>query len=84
MGQIENKEEERIMYEMMRGMQDNSLVCGVVGCGVRGKAGLTVCNGCKVQRYCGREHQKKDWKWHKLICAKGLVEPEVEDGDGVE
>ncbi|KAG0646305.1 hypothetical protein D0Z07_8113 [Hyphodiscus hymeniophilus] len=35
-------------------------------------------------RYCGREHQKKDWKHHKLICEKGLIEEERDEGDGDE
>ncbi len=63
------------MISMMRRMQENSLVCGIVSCRVTGPERLTVCNGCKIQRYCGREHQKADWKYHKHICNKGLVEP---------
>jgi MYND finger len=63
------------MIAIMRRMQETTLVCGVANCRVRGLEGLTVCNGCKIQRYCGREHQKADWKYHKHICNKGLVEP---------
>jgi hypothetical protein len=72
-GQVEGMDIE--MLKMMRGMQENHLVCGVVGCGVSGSE-LTVCKACRVQRYCGRDHQKADWKYHKHICDKGLVEPE--------
>jgi hypothetical protein len=63
------------MISMIRGMQETSLVCGATSCRVTGPERLTVCNGCKIQRYCGREHQKADWKYHKNICNKGLVEP---------
>jgi len=52
--------------------QGESLVCGVVEC--RKKKDLVACGSCKIQRYCGPEHQKKDWKYHKHICNKGLVE----------
>lgn len=36
-------------------------------CGVR--AGHT-CGQCYGAWYCGREHQKKDWKEHKPLCRK--------------
>ena len=65
------------MIAGMRQMQATSLVCGFERCGKR--KDLTACATCKIQRYCGREHQKKDWKFHKLICDKGLVEDEWED-----
>ena len=63
------------MITMMRGMQEQSLVCGVSSCRVEGASHLTVCAVCRVQRYCGKEHQKMDWKYHKHICNKGLQEP---------
>jgi len=59
---------------MMRRMQDKTLVCGVSSCRVEGASQLTVCAVCRIQRYCGREHQKLDWKYHKHICNKGLEE----------
>ncbi|PMD41235.1 hypothetical protein L207DRAFT_511150 [Hyaloscypha variabilis F] len=62
------------MVAMMRRMQETGLVCGVTSCRVSGAERLTVCKACKIQRYCGREHQKADWKYHKHICNKGLVE----------
>jgi len=58
----------------MRTLQEESLVCGGRLCGVSGKRDLEACAKCRVQRYCGREHQRADWKWHKRICEKGLVE----------
>jgi hypothetical protein len=27
------------------------------------------CGRCKVVAYCGKEHQKADWKEHKKVCA---------------
>lgn len=66
------------MVAMMRRMQNSSLVCGVTTCRVDGVENLTFCNGCRIQRYCGRDHQKADWKYHKHICNKGLVEPAEE------
>ncbi|KAG9238310.1 hypothetical protein BJ875DRAFT_451250 [Amylocarpus encephaloides] len=63
------------MVTMMRRMQEQSSVCGVRGCGVQGAMETTLCGTCRVQRYCGREHQRADWRYHKHICAKGLVEP---------
>jgi len=58
----------------MRSQQMESIVCGYTSCGKTGKD-LTACSACRLQRYCSPEHQKKDWKYHKHICNKGLVEP---------
>lgn len=65
-----------------REVSARSTVCGYERCGKR--KGLTACASCRVQRYCGREHQKIDWKYHKHICNKGLVEggAEAEAGEG--
>jgi hypothetical protein len=63
------------MIAMMRQMQEQKLVCGVSSCRVQGASQLTVCGVCRIQRYCGKEHQKMDWKYHKHICNKGLEEP---------
>jgi len=41
------------------------LVCKV--CGETEKAKR--CARCKVVAYCGKEHQKADWKVHKKICV---------------
>ena len=29
---------------------------------------LKTCGGCHLVSYCGAEHQKEHWKWHKEIC----------------
>lgn len=75
-GQIEDTEPG--MYRMIRGMQEQSLCCGVASCGVKGLDQLTLCASCRIQRYCGRDHQKADWRYHKHICNKGLQEDTVE------
>ena len=30
---------------------------------------LRVCSRCKVTYYCGKDHQRRDWKTHKNICT---------------
>ena len=62
------------LINQMRSMQAQSLCCGKLGC--RKKEGLIACGKCRIQRYCGQEHQKNDWKFHKKICMKGLIEDE--------
>jgi len=37
-------------------------VCGVT-------INLRQCSKCRQVSYCGKEHQTKDWKTHKKICA---------------
>ncbi|CAG8955169.1 hypothetical protein HYFRA_00007185 [Hymenoscyphus fraxineus] len=69
-GQIEGTDPE--MAEFVREQQQNHLICGVKSC--RKQTGLTACAACKIQRYCGKDHQKADWKYHKHICKKGLAE----------
>jgi hypothetical protein len=36
-------------------------------CGAPGKR----CTGCGKVAYCGKEHQKADWKAHRSVCKKG-------------
>jgi hypothetical protein len=69
-GQIEGMPSDLIAQ--MREMQATSLVCGKMGC--RKQTGLTACAACQIQRYCGKDHQKADWKYHKNICNHGLKE----------
>jgi len=38
-------------------------------CKVCGKTEAKRCMGCKVVAYCGKKHQKADWKVHKGVCA---------------
>lgn len=72
------------MIAMTRGMQEKNLVCGVASCGVTGAKDLTVCSQCRIQRYCGKDHQKLDWRYHKNICKKGLQEPEPATAAGAD
>ncbi|KZW00146.1 hypothetical protein EXIGLDRAFT_830995 [Exidia glandulosa HHB12029] len=41
-------------------------LCNQWGC--KKKKGLTVCSVCKEAKYCSREHQKRDWRFHKVVC----------------
>lgn len=63
------------MVDIMKEQMKEALVCGDPTC--RQREGLVACAGCNIQRYCGKTHQKKDWKYHKQICNKGLVEPDA-------
>jgi len=41
----------------------------VLPCKVCGKAvDTSKCKQCMVVAYCGKEHQREDWKDHKKIC----------------
>lgn len=80
-GQIE--EIDPFYVGMVKAMQKETLVCGVAECRVLEKEGLVACARCTMQRYCGGEHQKKDWKWHKAICTKGLGESVTSGETGV-
>lgn len=37
-------------------------------CGVCGKASAMKCSGCGDVYYCGKQHQKRDWKRHSKHC----------------
>ena len=42
-----------------------------IGCQVCGRTYPSMkCGRCKGVRYCSREHQKSDWKFHKVQCKK--------------
>lgn len=51
-------------------------------CAVCGKPANFSCGGCKLVSYCGKEHQRQDWKGlHKSICQP-LFRLEVNDSWG--
>lgn len=43
-------------------------------CGMCAANATFMCSRCKLMYYCSSEHQKEDWKNHKLVCGspKGL------------
>eukprot|EP01084_Bolivina_argentea_P073977 134212_1 len=45
---------------------------------------LFLCNGCKKVYYCSHNHQKRDWKQHKISCGIKRTEEESEDRSFVE
>lgn len=46
----------------------------VMLCNVCGKVGeVKRCGRCKVVAYCGKEHQKVDWKVHKRTCVSKVA-----------
>ena len=42
---------------------------------------LSTCTSCRVVKYCSREHQKKDWKNHKVWCKAFASFRESGDAD---
>ncbi|KAH8651485.1 hypothetical protein BGZ60DRAFT_436535 [Tricladium varicosporioides] len=67
--QIENSDPNTVM---VKEQQDAFTVCGYILC--EKHKDMLACGNCKIQRYCSQEHQKKDWKNHKHICNKGLID----------
>jgi len=50
-------------------MAPKERVTEVLPCKVCGKAVDTLkCKQCMEVAYCGKEHQREDWKVHKRIC----------------
>ena len=47
----------------MRSEAKNCKVCGKL-------EGIKRCARCKAVVYCGIEHQKADWKTHKMFCVR--------------
>lgn len=37
------------------------------------------CSGCRLVFYCSQEHQKSDWKNHKLQCNHNKVSKKTQD-----
>ena len=47
------------------------MCCAV--CGWAGK--LLKCSRCSATTYCGRDHQRRDWKAHKKACTARAAPP---------
>ncbi len=48
-------------------------------CGSCEKPSLMKCAGCNVVRYCSKECQKHDWKYHRLACKRHANAKEIVD-----
>ena len=52
-----------------KGTEESRNMTEILPCKVCGKTEKTMrCARCKVVAYCGKEHQKADWKVHKRAC----------------
>jgi hypothetical protein len=52
-----------------QGASQPSAHVGNMCCRICGKTeGIMKCARCKAVAYCGREHQRADWKAHKTSC----------------
>lgn len=49
-------------------------ICNI--CGIT--ENLLRCGQCKIVFYCSKEHQRQDWKKHKLLCKKTPAHVSVE------
>jgi len=58
------EEQEKKAKEQEKSKDQKS--CGVAGCG---KRGTQKCGACKNAWYCGKDHQREDWKNHKSKCT---------------
>lgn len=75
--ETEAMQETQLLMQEMR--QDKDIGYGTTGssvcvevkiCKVCGTTvGVKRCNGCHAVAYCGKEHQKEDWKVHKRACV---------------
>ena len=53
--------------------------CGLASCAA---AATNQCSGCKAKWYCSQEHQRSDWKAHKVECYhSGQASSEDADAD---
>ena len=58
----------------------SSLLCGLPSCAEKATSD---CASCKSRGYCSKEHQRDDWKAHKVECkrvSKALKAAKAEGG----
>lgn len=72
-GRCETRLRQEVQEEMDENFQDNSGPAGqcieIMACQVCGRTeGIKRCGRCKAIGYCGTDHQKADWKVHKMMC----------------
>jgi len=68
--QIQNMMTEVIEDSRVQGVGGPENPVEILPCKVCGGTEKTMrCGRCKVVAYCGKEHQKADWKVHKRVCA---------------
>lgn len=53
----------------------SSSVCNLCGLGEH----LYRCVRCRAAVYCSKEHQRQDWKVHKLVCASAVSKEKAND-----
>ncbi|XP_058461696.1 hypoxia-inducible factor prolyl hydroxylase [Malaya genurostris] len=61
------------MIQQLRQFQHQCRICGVT-------EGLRRCSRCQVAYYCSQEHQRLDWKLHKLECRSIQMLPPSSEG----
>ncbi|KAJ8959772.1 hypothetical protein NQ314_006202 [Rhamnusium bicolor] len=49
-------------------------------CAECGEPAELKCSACKLVAYCGKEHQKKHWKTHKILCRPFEIAEDPEIG----
>jgi len=54
-----------------RRLTDPTVLESCTRCGVSSCLRVTEfrCGGCKLQKYCSKEHQRDDWQRHKTLCG---------------
>jgi len=60
----------QVTFATMREMSDmlSDVPCDL-RCGLCGMKSKLRCGRCKLQRYCSKDCQVKDWGKHKLVCS---------------
>ena len=56
----------RFLAEWTTNLAQNMRACGKCG---KCRVALSICGGCRKQRYCSKECQSAHWKVHKKICS---------------
>ncbi|KAJ3253523.1 hypothetical protein HK103_000492 [Boothiomyces macroporosus] len=68
---IFNSSMEHLLQDMI---SLKSRVCFAKDCN---QTKVFACNNCKIALYCGKEHQKQEWKVHKKMCGEMAILKDV-------